>query len=70
MEGASVMKHIDKQPKRASKADMSRDQRQPASDMSPHAAKGGDKQSNEPLRRHLKGGSGQPQTSPGKKPGQ
>lgn len=63
------MKHIHNQPKRASKADMTRDQRQPASDVSPHAAKGGDKESNEPLRRPLKGGSGQPQTSPGKKPG-
>lgn len=62
------MKHLDKQPKRPSKAGMNQDKMQPASDVSPHAAKGGDKESNEPLRRPLKG-SNQPQTSPGKKPG-
>lgn len=62
------MKQVDKQPKRPSKADVGQDKARPASDVSPHAARGGDKESHEPLRRPLKGSS-QPQTSPGKKPG-
>lgn len=62
------MKHPSKQAKRASKAGMPEDKRLPASDVSPHAAKGGDKESNEPLREQLKGGA-QPRTSPGRKPG-
>jgi hypothetical protein len=61
------VKHKDQQPRRLSKADVSQDKLQPPSDVSPHAAKGGDKESNEPLPRPL-GGKG-PQTSPGKKPG-
>jgi hypothetical protein len=56
----------DKQPRRASK-DVSLDRLHPRSDMSTRAL-GGDKESNEPLRRPLKGGSGQPQNTPPRKP--
>jgi hypothetical protein len=61
------MKNVDKQPKRASKSGVPPDKAQPASDVSPHAARGGDRESNEPLPRPLKGAS-QPRTLPGRKP--
>lgn len=57
----------DKQPRRASKPAASRDQLLPASDMNT-LAKGGDKESNEPLRKKLKGSS-QPANAPSRKPG-
>jgi hypothetical protein len=62
------MKHLDKQPRRPSKPDRGLDKLHPPSDVAPNAARGGDKESNEPLPRPLKGGD-QPQTSPAKKPG-
>lgn len=62
------MKQSGKQPTRASKAAMPEDRHLPPSDVSPQAGKGGDKESNEPLRKHLKGGT-QARTSPGRKPG-
>lgn len=55
----------DKQPRRASKP-AADDKRLPASDMS-ELAKGGDKESNEPLRKQLKGSS-QPANVAGRKP--
>jgi hypothetical protein len=58
----------EKQPRRPSQAGLADDKRLPASDVSPHAARGGDKESNEPLPRPQKG-TGQPRTSPGRKPG-
>ena len=54
----------DKQPRRASKPS-ARDTRHPPSDMNTRAS-GGDKESNEPLRRGLKGSS-QAMTSPKQK---
>lgn len=39
----------------------------PPSDVAPHAARGGDKESHEPLPRGLRGSG--PSTSPGRKPG-
>lgn len=57
----------DKQARRASK-DVSLDKLHPRSDMNTRA-QGGDKESNEPLRPPLQGGSGQPQNTPGRKPG-
>lgn len=56
----------DKQPRRPSK-DVAQAQLHPRSDMNT-SAKGGDKESNEPLRKRLKGGA-QGQTSVGRKPG-
>lgn len=56
----------DKQPRRASKP-AARDKLLPRSDMNT-LAKGGDKESHEPIRKRLKGSS-QPATSPGRKPG-
>jgi hypothetical protein len=57
----------DKQPRRASKP-VADEKRLPASDMNT-LAKGGDKESNEPIRKQLSGGSGQARTSAGRKPG-
>lgn len=57
----------DKQPRRASRP-VSLDKLHPPSDMNTRA-KGGDKESNEPLRPKAKGGSGSPQRSSGRKPG-
>jgi hypothetical protein len=54
----------DKQPRRASKA-VARDKLHPPSDMNT-LAKGGDKESNEPLRKQLK--SSGPQSTPSRKP--
>jgi hypothetical protein len=61
------MSHKDKQPSRASKAGVPPDKRQPASDVAPRAAKGGDKENNSPLPRR-KQSSGL-QSTPGRKPG-
>jgi hypothetical protein len=57
----------DKQIRPASKKGMPQDKLLPPSDVAPHASKGGDKESNEPLPRTLKGSG--PPTSPGRKPG-
>jgi hypothetical protein len=57
----------DKQTRPPSKKEMPQAKLLPPSDVAPRAARGGDKESNEPLRRALKS-SGQ-QTSPGRKPG-
>lgn len=57
----------DKQARAASKKGMPQDKLLPPSDTAPRAAKGGDKESNEPLPRTLK--SSGPPTSPGRKPG-
>ena len=57
----------DHQPRRPSKEDVPRDKLQPGSDMN-ERAKGGDKESNEPLHRPKEGGD-QPQSSPGRQPG-
>lgn len=57
----------DKQLRRSSK-DVSLDKLHPRSDMNTRA-KGGDKESNEPLRRPLKGDSAQPRNAAGRKPG-
>jgi hypothetical protein len=62
-----AVKSPDKQPKSPSKAGKLSDKRLPSSDVSAHAAKGGDKESNEPLRRPLKG-TDQPETTPTRKP--
>jgi hypothetical protein len=51
------MKHVDKQPKRASKAGVPPDKAQPRADVSPDATRGGDKESREPLPRPAKGAS-------------
>ena len=56
----------DKQPRRSSK-NVPSDKLHPRSDMNARA-KGGDKESNEPLRPRLQGGSGQPQSTPPRKP--
>jgi hypothetical protein len=61
------MSHKDKQPGRASKAGVPPDKREPASDVAPRAAKGGDKEDNTPLARRMK--SSGPQNTPGRKPG-
>jgi hypothetical protein len=61
------MKRADKQPRRASKADLPPDKLQLPSDVSSGAARGGDKESREPLPRPLKGGA-QPHTTPPHKP--
>jgi hypothetical protein len=55
----------DKQPRRPSKQDVSTDKLQPASDMNARA-KGGDKESNEPLPRRQK--SSGAETTPSRKP--
>ena len=60
------MKRENKQPRRPSKAGLSQDKLQPPTDVSPQATRGGDKESNEPLRRPLK--SRGAQTSPARKP--
>lgn len=57
----------DRQSRRAGKA-VALDKLHPRSDMNTRA-KGGDKESNEPLRRPLKGDSTQPRTAAGRKPG-
>lgn len=57
----------DKQIRSPSKKGVAQDKVLPSSDVAPHAAKGGDKESNEPLPRPLK--SSGPPTSPGRKPG-
>ena len=57
----------DKQPRRASKP-AARDKLHPPSDMNT-LAKGGDKESHEPIRKQLSGSSGQARTSAGRKPG-
>lgn len=57
----------DKQPRRSSKP-VARDKLHPRSDMNT-LAKGGDKESHETLPRPMKGGSGQGQTTVGKKTG-
>jgi hypothetical protein len=62
------MKHLDKQKRPASKKDMPLDKLQPASDVSPHAAKGGDKESHEPLPRPLKGSEQPGSTTSGSPP--
>ena len=61
------MKHGDKQPRRPSKAGVPSDRVEKPSDVAPRAARGGDKESNEPLPRRLKGSS-QPRTTAGRKP--
>jgi hypothetical protein len=61
------MSHEDNQPRRDSKP-QTPDKQQPASDMN-ERAKGGDKESNEPLRSEKEGDNRQPQSSPGTKPG-
>jgi hypothetical protein len=61
------MKHKDRQLRSPSKAGLAQDKLLPASDVSPHAAKGGDKESNEPLPRGQK--SKGAQSSAGRKPG-
>jgi hypothetical protein len=55
----------DKQPRRASKKDATVSQLHPRSDMNTRA-KGGDKESNEPLRARL-GSSDSPQNGPAKR---
>ena len=55
----------DKQPRRSK--NVSLDKLHPRSDMSTRA-QGGDKESNEPLRPRLRGGSGEPQSTPPRKP--
>jgi hypothetical protein len=57
----------DKQTRSPSKKEMPQDKLLPPSDVAPRAAKGGNKESNEPLPRALK--SSGPRTSPGRKPG-
>lgn len=57
----------DKQPRRPSKSGVASDHVQKPSDVAPRAARGGDKENNEPLPRRLKGSS-QPRTIPGRKP--
>lgn len=57
----------DKQVRSPSKKGMPQDKLLPPSDVAPHAAKGGDKESNEPLPRTLKKSG--PATSTGRKPG-
>ena len=61
------MSKQDHQPRRDSKP-LPLDKLHPASDMN-ERAKGGDKESNEPLRPRKEGGSGQPQSTPGRQPG-
>jgi hypothetical protein len=56
----------DQQLRRPSKQGVPIDKLLPPSDVSPHAAKGGDKESNEPLPRPMKGGESAP--SRGSKP--
>jgi hypothetical protein len=56
----------DKQPRRSSKS-APLDKLRPRSDMNTRA-QGGDKESNEPLRPRLQGGSGQPRNTPPRKP--
>jgi hypothetical protein len=62
------MKNLDKQTRPASKKDMTLDKLHPASDVSPYAAKGGDKESNEPLPRPLKGSDQPGSTTSGSPP--
>ncbi|MDB5943593.1 MAG: hypothetical protein JWQ13_3159 [Ramlibacter sp.] len=62
------MKHLDKQPRRPSKADVSLDKLLPAADVAPQATAGGDKERTSPMPRRLKG-SDQPRATPAKKPG-
>jgi hypothetical protein len=57
----------DKQIRSLSKKEMPQDKLLPPSDISPKAARGGDKESKEPLPRTLK--SSGARTSPGRKPG-
>jgi hypothetical protein len=57
----------DRQARSTAKKGTPQDKLQPTSDVAPRAAKGGDKESNEPLPRGLKGSG--PPTSPGRKPG-
>jgi hypothetical protein len=62
------MAKMDKQPRRPSKPDAAGSQRHPPSNMD-SLASSGDKESHEPLRRPLKGGSQQPRSSPSGKSG-
>jgi hypothetical protein len=61
------MKQKDNQLRSPAKAGLAQDKLLPASDVSPHAARGGDKESNEPLPRGQK--SKDAQTSSGRKAG-
>ncbi len=51
------MNKPDKQPSRPSNADVPAVKRQPPTDVSPQGTSGGDKESNEPLQRPLRGGA-------------
>jgi len=62
-----MMKRNDRQLRRPSKAGVPQDKLLPASDVSPQASRGGDKESHQPLPRQLKGKGAQ--TPPGRKPG-
>jgi hypothetical protein len=61
------MAHKDKQPRRASKADVSTNEMQAPSDVDTRKARGGDKERNAPQARRMTG-TGQPETTPSRKP--